>query len=297
MGKIQTKEVQDKFEKKVLPTIYKKETLQTQEIKGQVHKEIVRTSVIKEVIKSSVKPEIVRKSVLRASIRQGSGVATEGLQGMQTTTVHGAIDLGTKVHDTIDLGTTNLGLVDTGVNIKKTIDLGTTNLGVVDTGVHLAEGQMTTSVNQAIDMGTKVLPPVTGSTVNLGTIGTTQVTTTTTGVEGPAFGSGAVGYGTSSLNVGQTNQISATQQIGVEGSGLGEQSAVGYGTTSIPAGQVIPNAPEATYGMGVEGSAFPSVQTSNVQGNQVISTISPSFLPNAFNSVQPQQVENQQITA
>ena len=48
-----------------------------QEIKGQVHKEIVRTSVIKEVVKSQVKPETVRKSIFRASIGQGSGVATE----------------------------------------------------------------------------------------------------------------------------------------------------------------------------------------------------------------------------
>ena len=156
-----------------------------------------------------MKPEIVRKSVLRASIRQGSGVATEGLQGLQTTTVHETIDLGTKVHDAIDLGTKqlgvvdlgtkhlgvvdlgtkHLGVVDTGVTmgqgastttVNKTIDLGTTNLGVVDTGVHLAEGQMTTSVKPTLDLGTKILPPVAGSTVNLGTIGTTKVTTTTT---------------------------------------------------------------------------------------------------------------------
>ena len=214
----------------------------------------------------------------------------------------------TKQLGVVDLGTKHLGVVDTGVTmgqgvstttVNKTIDLGTTNLGVVDTGVHLAEGQMTTSVKPTLDLGTKILPPVAGSTVNLGTIGTTKVTTTTTttGVEGPQFGSGAVGYGTSSLSVGQAGAVSTTHQLGVEGSGLGEQGAVGYGTTSIPAGQTIPNATEAHFGMGVEGPAFPSVQTSNVQGNQVVNTITPSFLPNAYNSVQPQQVDNQQITA
>jgi len=56
---------------------------------------------------------------LRASIRQGSGVATEGFQ---TTTVHKAIDLGTKVHGAIDLGTQQLGVVDTGETVKQTID-------------------------------------------------------------------------------------------------------------------------------------------------------------------------------
>ena len=63
-----------------------------------------KSSVTKEVVKSQVKPEVVRKSVLRATIRQGSGVASEGL-GLETTTVHQAIDLGTTTHAAVDLGT------------------------------------------------------------------------------------------------------------------------------------------------------------------------------------------------
>ena len=47
--------------------------------------------------------------------------------------------------------------------------------------------------------------------------------------------------------------------MGVEGSGLPGQ-AVGYGTTSIE------------------------------HGNQMASTLNPSFLPNAFTSTQPEQV-------
>ena len=160
---------------------------------------------------------------------------------------------------------------------------------------------MTTSINQAIDMGTKVLPPVAGSTVNLGTVGATQVTTTTTttnqgaefGVEGPGLGAtGAVGYGTTSIDVGKTGSVAP--QMGVEGSGLGGTTAVGYGSTSFgQAQQIVSGMP-----IGVEGSAFPSVPvstTTNVQGNQIASTISPSFLPDAFTSVQPGQIlENQQ---
>jgi len=182
---------------------------------------------------------------------------------------------------------------------------------------------MTTSVNQAIDMGTKVLPPVAGSTVNLGTLGTTQVTTTTTttnqgagfGVEGPGLGvgSGAVGYGTTSIDVRQGGSVATTQQIGVEGAGLGGTTAVGYGTTSADIAKASAIAPEAQIGMGVEGSAFPSqvnyglggqtttttttTTTNAFGGNQIASTISPSFLPNAFTSVQPEEIANQPINA
>ena len=80
------------------------------------HKEIARTSVIKEVVKSQIKPEIVRKSALWNSMRQGSGVASgEAEVLLSTTTVHQAIDLGTKVH----------GAVGLGIIRHKTLDLGT----------------------------------------------------------------------------------------------------------------------------------------------------------------------------
>ena len=178
---------------------------------------------------------------------------------------------------------------------------------------------MTTSINKAIDMGTKILPPVAGSTVNLGTIGTTQVTTTTTttqnagvGFEGAGLGigMGAEGYGATSVHMGETQ----VQSGGVEGSAFAGQQALGYGTTSIERGQSAIGLGGAQYG-GIEGSAFAGQQalgygttsiehgqsatTSNIGGNQVINTITPSYLPNAFTSTQPGEiVENdQQINA
>ena len=189
--------------------------------------------------------------------------------------------------------------------MKNTIDLGTTNLGIVDTGVHLAEGQMTTQVNKAINMGTKVLPPVTGSTVNLGTLGTTQITTTTTtnqtgfGVEGPGLGigTGAVGYGTTSVDIKAGASATGSQfamegaGFGVEGSGL-PGTAVGYGTTSIERGQ--------TYGLGGQTTTTnTTTTTSAIGGGNMATTLTPSFLPNAFNSVQPEQIDinNQPLNA
>ena len=125
-----------------------------------------------------------------------------------------------------------------------------------------------------------------------------------------------MGYGTTSIDVrqGGTATTTTTQQIGVEGSGLGGSTAVGYGTTSADIAQASAVAPEAQFGMGVEGSAFPSqvnyglggqttttttttTTTNAIGGNQIASTISPSFLPNAFTSVQPEQIANQPINA
>lgn len=68
-----------------------------------------------------VKPEIVRKSVLRVSIRQGSGVATEGFQ---QTTVHEAIDLGTKVHGPSSLSNKNIIMIGRIDDPVKRYDLG-----------------------------------------------------------------------------------------------------------------------------------------------------------------------------
>ena len=103
--------------------------------------------------------------------------------------------------------------------------------------------------------------------------------------------------------------------MGVEGAGLGGSTAVGYGTTSVNVGKAGVISSEAQYGMGVEGPAFPSAQanyglagqttttttttttTNTFGGNQMASTITPSFLPNAFTSVQPEEIANQPINA
>ena len=219
------------------------------------------------------------------------------------------MDLGTQQLGVIDTGTTLVGEGLSTTTVQNTIDMGTTNLGVIDQGVHLAEGQMTTSVNQAINMGTNVLPPMTGSTVNLGTIGVgqTQLTTTTTtqeggfGVEGPglSMGTGAVGYGTTSMNVGNAGSSAAIGQFGVEGASLGGNNAVGYGTTSINQGNA------GMVSMGLNGAQTVTTTTktvtttNNIGGSQMVNTITPSFLPNAYNSVQPEEImeNNQQINA
>ena len=80
--------------------------------------------------------------------------------------------------------------------------------------------------------------------------------------------------------------------MGVEGSGLPGQ-AVGYGTTSVEHGQ--------NYGLGgaQTTTTTTTTTTTNVNGNQMASTLSPSYLPNAFTSVQPEQIaiNNQPINA
>ena len=159
----------------------------------------------------------------------------------------------------------------------------------------MAEGQITTTVNKTIDMGTKVLPAVEGSTFNLGAIeaGATQMTTTTTtnqtgfGVEGPglATGSGAVGYGTTSVNVGNAGATSTDAQFGVEGSAFPVQGELGYGTTSVNIGNA-----GVQIGAGETTTTTKTTITTTTTGNQLASTISPSFLPDAYNSVEPQQI-------
>ena len=231
---------------------------------------------------------------------------------MTQTTVHPIIDLGTKVHDAVDLGTKQLGVINTGTSIVgEGLSTTTTNLGLVQENVHIGEGQVTTNINQAIDMGTKVLPPVAGSTVNLGAIGgetqltTTNITTTTTnqgagfGVEGSGLvsGIGAVGYGTTSQTVGNAG-ASAIGQFGVEGSSLGGNNAVGYGTTSINQGNA-----GMISGLGgntqTTTTTTVTTTTNNIGGSQMVNTLTPSFLPNAFNSIPPEQIieNNQQINA
>ena len=70
-------------------------------------------------------------------------------------------------------------------------------------------------------------------------------------------GTGAVGYGTTSIDVRQGGTATTTtQQIGVEGSGLGGSTAVGYGTTSIDVRQGGTATTTTTQQIGVEGSGL-----------------------------------------
>ena len=81
-------------------------------------------------------------------------------------------------------------------------------------------------------------------------------------------------------------------QFGVEGSGLPGQ-AVGYGTTSVERGQ--------TYGLGGQTTTTTTTTTTTnaIGGDNMATTLTPSFLPNAFNSVQPEQINinNQPLNA
>ena len=219
-----------------------------------IHKEIVAgTTVRQSVVRSSVLPTIdggvkVLKPIF-GGVRQssagmgagaefgiasgegagaGAGLGAEFTSGMtssqigattSTTSTNGLIDLGTTVHNTIDLGVVNTGAttINTGAQGSSAIsfgeNLGSTNLGLT-TEATGAEFQATSS---QMGLGSSGLAFTTSQ------MGTTQIQ----GADSNGLVMGLGGEGDNAVDVGYTTNNNAN--IGLSGFGA-TTSSTEYGT-------------------------------------------------------------------
>ena len=259
----------------------------------QVDLEKIFDSLITEMEEKEVVVGIDLGTTNLAAI-EGVGIG----QGISTTTVKKAIDLGTNVlppvGGTVDLGTLQLGAGGAG-GFGAGAGAGGASFGVDGPGFGSA----------SVGYGTTSMAGAGGAA--LGTLTTTTTTSTTGagaagfGVEGPGLGAGesAVGYGTTSVagasGMGALTTSTTAGGFGVEGPGLGAgESAVGYGTTSVAgAGSAAMGGDQQTT------TTTTTTTTTNFDGNNLVSTLKPDFLPGAFDSTvqNPNDLLNQPLPA